>query len=69
MGTYPLGKLEITILHYQFLCTICTHLYMLVYLLHVHVYVYVLTQDKDIRIIMGYFYEDKAIATLCQVLE
>ena len=26
-----------------------------------------LTQEKDIHIIMGYFYEDKAIATLCRV--
>ena len=28
---------------------------------------YFLIQEKDIRIIMGYFYEDKAIATLCRV--
>ena len=29
-------------------------------------YVY-LVQEKDIRIIFGYFYEDKATCTLCQV--
>ena len=30
-------------------------------------YLLVCEQDDDVRIIMVYFYEDKAIATLCQV--
>ena len=58
-------KLRSSVYHsYSVQCT-CNTTCMYMYIMYM--YVFVMLQDKDIRIILAYMYEDKARYTVCQV--